>query len=124
MKRLAILAAGLWLVAGLAGPARAHHPGHGAVVVRARPPVTVVVGPRVHPAPRLVAPGFVHVFPQGAHAGVTHWHGFAPFLAHPGKVVVVHPRTVVVPVAPVWIPGFWRWDGVGWVWVTGHWAWW
>lgn len=24
---------------------------------------------------------------------------------------------------PVWVRGFWGWNGYGWVWVPGHWAW-
>jgi hypothetical protein len=24
---------------------------------------------------------------------------------------------------PVWVPGYWAWDGVRWIWVQGHWRW-
>lgn len=127
MRRLAILAAGWLVVLGLAGPARAHHPSHGAVVVRTPAPVTVVVGPRLHPAPRVIAPGFVHAFPHRGHVvhgPVIHPHPFPPFVFHPGTVVVVRPGKVLVPVSPVWVPGFWRWDGFRWIWVAAHWSWW
>ena len=29
----------------------------------------------------------------------------------------------VIVAQPVWVPGFWAWNGVGWVWVPGRWAW-
>lgn len=37
------------------------------------------------------------------------------------------PAVLVEPVPParkgyVWIPGYWRWNGVSHVWVKGHWA--
>jgi len=28
----------------------------------------------------------------------------------------------VVTVTPVWVPGFWSWNGATWVWVPGHWV--
>lgn len=31
------------------------------------------------------------------------------------------PRAVVPRAQPVWVPGFWAWDGFSWVWVPPHW---
>ncbi|MBI3628202.1 MAG: YXWGXW repeat-containing protein [Candidatus Rokubacteria bacterium] len=28
----------------------------------------------------------------------------------------------VVESRPVWVPGFWTWDGFEWVWVPAHWV--
>jgi hypothetical protein len=70
------------------------------------------------------APGFrgpVYGAPVGRH--------YAPVYGHVG---------VVSPVSPVWVPGYWGWNGgvrvwiganwayppyAGWVWVRPHWVW-
>ncbi|MFQ5899316.1 MAG: hypothetical protein ACE5JN_13880 [Candidatus Methylomirabilia bacterium] len=79
-----------------------------------------------------------HAFHGGVHPGVRHGHGGVfirdrhPFVHHEFKIrrrrrhfthhgfnhhsASVHP----VPKA-VWIPGFWQWNGLGWVRVPGHW---
>lgn len=43
-------------------------------------------------------------------------HGFGAH--HNGSTVIaVHPAP-----QPVWVPGFWWWNGFQWVWAPGHWA--
>jgi hypothetical protein len=36
--------------------------------------------------------------------------------SHPGAVIIRQRQ-------PVWVQGFWAWNGFGWVWVPGHWIW-
>lgn len=51
-------------------------------------------------------------------------HGFF----HPQFHGLIHPHfgpTVIIvdpTPRPIWIPGFWHWDGFRWVWVSGHWV--
>lgn len=106
MRRIG-LALALSLVVGVAllpRPAWAHHR-H----LRVHVGCCVFIAP-VHP--------FVH------HKFFVH-HGFIrphPFV-HDG---FVHPHVgstvVVVNPPPVWVPGFWWWNGFQWLWVPGHWA--
>jgi hypothetical protein len=42
--------------------------------------------------------------------------------ARPFPSAIVSEPAVVQP-TPVWVPGFWAWNGVDWVWVPDHWAW-
>jgi hypothetical protein len=45
-----------------------------------------------------------------------------PFVASPFVVFPFFaPAPVIVP-RPVFVPGFWSWNGLSWVWVPGHWA--
>ena len=54
--------------------------------------------------------GFIHPQPF-VHEGFVH-------LRNGATVVVVDPAP-----QPVWVPGFWWWEGFQWVWAPGHWAW-
>lgn len=46
----------------------------------------------------------------------------SPVFASP--VIVERAVVVVEPVPqPMWVPGFWSWNGFQWVWVPGQWAW-
>lgn len=60
--------------------------------------------------------GFFHRQPFAQHkffnSGFVFSSGFWP-----GSAVVFDP----VP-QPVWIPGFWAWNGFQWVWIPGRWA--
>ncbi len=46
-----------------------------------------------------------------------------PLFSSPGVIRphAVSPFVVGTP-QPVWVAGFWAWDGFGWVWVPGHWV--
>ena len=60
----------------------------------------------------------LHVHPPFVRHEFLHPHFFG--LIHPdfgSPVIVVDPTP-----KPVWMPGFWHWDGFQWVWVPGHWA--
>lgn len=62
---------------------------------------------------------FVHhkVFVDPHFRGLRHHF----FFAHPNvgsTVIVVEPTR-----QPVWVPGFWWWNGFQWVWAPGHWSW-
>ena len=69
--------------------------------------------PGVPPAGAGITPGTPGVPPAGAGTtrgtvgGVIQRPAVAPFF-------LVNPP-------PVWVPGFWAWDGFEWVWVPGHW---
>jgi hypothetical protein len=43
-----------------------------------------------------------------------------PFVATPFIVAPVVPSPFIA-VRPIWVPGFWSWNGVQWVWVADHW---
>ena len=70
--------------------------------------------PGVPPAGAGITPGAPGVPAAGAGTtrgtvgGVIHRPAVAPFF-------LVNPP-------PVWVPGFWAWDGFEWVWVQGHWV--
>jgi hypothetical protein len=50
-----------------------------------------------------------------------------------GKTVIVAPRAhhffaprpvvIVRQPSPLWVSGYWAWNGFGWVWMTGYWTW-
>jgi hypothetical protein len=52
---------------------------------------------------------------------------------HHGKTVIVAPRAhpflaprpvvIVRQASPLWVPGYWAWNGFGWVWMPGYWTW-
>lgn len=91
------LAAGLTLLPGSAEAHHRHHAFHGGCCV-------------------FVSPG--HAF--FAHDAFRHRHFIPHGFFHRGfgsTFVVIAP----VP-RPVWVPGFWSWNGSQWVWVPGHWA--
>lgn len=102
MKRMVLVFA-LSLVVGLAltpKDAGAHHRSHG-----------------VHAACCVfIAPG--HSF--GNHG----FRGHPRFFIHQGLVPFPSATVIVVNPAPrpVWVPGFWWWDGFQWLWVPEHWA--
>jgi len=58
-----------------------------------------------HPQP------FIHPSPHFFHAS-------PHFFLHPHA-----PSTVIIAPQPIWVPGFWAWNGFQWVWVPGHWGW-
>lgn len=77
-------------------------------------------------------PGRPHVSPHhrhfpGHHHGHFPGHGHGHFPGHPGFFHghVGHGGVVIVTPRPhqVWVPGYWGWNGYGWVWVPGYWTW-
>lgn len=71
----------------------------------------------------IVAPSHGSVFfVEHGHPFVHHPRFFIahPFVATPFIVSPVVPPPVIV-VQPIWVPGFWSWNGVQWVWAPGHW---
>lgn len=104
MRRMALV---LLLVGGLVlvpGGAWAHHRAHVVVV-----PCCVFIAPGHAFVPRPFFPHHGFFRPR-----VFVEDGFiqAPFGS---SAVIVTPQ-------PVWVPGFWWWDGFQWIWVPGHWA--
>lgn len=102
------LAVGLTLLAGAASASQRHpgfhsgfHGGH----------VTIFIG---HGHPFVHHPFLIHH--PFVHPGLFHPHLRSPVFV-PNPVIVVQPAP-----QPVWVPGFWQWDGFQWIWVPGHWA--
>jgi hypothetical protein len=65
------------------------------------------------------------VFPQPADPW-SHWgrvHSPTVILSPRAPAVVVRPGAVVHSPRPVWVPGFWTWNGFSWVWSPGAWSW-
>lgn len=61
---------------------------------------------------------------HGRHFGHHRLYPYRPFFrpgfAHPYFRPPVH---AVKPLhSPVWVSGFWHWNGFGWVWVPGYWS--
>lgn len=51
-----------------------------------------------------------------------HWgRAHAPTVILPPRAVGVVPHPGAFVKQPVWVQGFWGWNGFGWVWVPGHW---
>jgi hypothetical protein len=51
----------------------------------------------------------------------SHWgRAQAPVVIAPPRAVVPHHGAFVRQ--PVWVQGFWTWNGFYWIWIPGHWA--
>lgn len=53
------------------------------------------------------------------------WNGWGrPAPSASVTYVVPGVPSIVAPAPqPVWVPGFWAWNGFTWVWVPSHWSW-
>jgi len=60
----------------------------------------------------------VHVHHHFVHHGFFHPQFHRLIHPHFGPAVIIVDPTP----RPIWIPGFWHWDGFRWVWVPGHWV--
>ena len=66
--------------------------------------------------------GHGHVRPHsGGHFRDHRFRGRGHFSRHPRAPVIIVPGPRVAP-APRVFPGFWAWNGAGWVWVPSRWA--
>lgn len=77
----------------------------GVVITQPSAPVFVQPAPSVFP--RFVDPWRQWGVPRHSH------HVFP----HRSSTIFV------TPAQPVWVQGFWGWNGFQWVWVPGYWAW-